>query len=102
MADLSLSLKFKPPPEVEFGRARALLAQPETRERVWPLLAAAGLVAFSALGLAAAVILGPPKPAPANLTPELRLKPAVSTAGRPASVEPPGLLGRPPERAGLM
>ena len=102
MVDLSLSLKFKPPPEVEFGRARALLAQPETRERVWPLLAAAGLVASSAIALAAAVILGPPKPAPANLTPQLRLKPTMSAADRPGSVEPPGLFGRPPERAGLM
>ncbi|WP_158915306.1 hypothetical protein [Caulobacter sp. S45] len=40
--------------------ARAKLIAPERRERIVPLLAAAGLAAISALALAASVILGPP------------------------------------------
>ena len=38
-------------------RARALLARPRPRERIWPVLAAAGLLALSALAFAAAMIL---------------------------------------------
>ncbi|HSV02160.1 MAG TPA: hypothetical protein VLI41_03050 [Phenylobacterium sp.] len=41
-------------------RARALLAAPKPRERIWPVLAAAGLLALSALAFATAMILAPP------------------------------------------
>jgi len=41
-------------------RARALLARPRPRERIWPVLAAAALLALSALAFAAAMILAPP------------------------------------------
>lgn len=42
------------------GRARALLERPKPRERVWPVLAAAGLLAVSALAFATAMIMAPP------------------------------------------
>jgi hypothetical protein len=41
-------------------RARALLAPPERKERMWPVLGAAGLLAASALAFATAMILAPP------------------------------------------
>lgn len=41
-------------------RARALLETPKPRERVWPVLAAAGLLAVSALAFATAMIMAPP------------------------------------------
>jgi hypothetical protein len=41
-------------------RARALLRSPKPRERVWPVLAAAGLLAGSALVFATAMIMVPP------------------------------------------
>jgi hypothetical protein len=43
-----------------FARARALLATPKRNERVWPVLAAAGLLAVSALAFATAMIMAPP------------------------------------------
>lgn len=39
---------------------RALLRPPQRTERLWPTLAAAGFAAFSAIALAAAMILAPP------------------------------------------
>ncbi len=45
---------------LSLDEARAKLAAPARRERIMPLLAAAGLAAVSALALAASVILGPP------------------------------------------
>ena len=45
---------------LSLDEARARLAVPVQRERIMPLLAAAGLAALSALALAASVILGPP------------------------------------------
>lgn len=42
------------------AQARALLARPERKERVWPVLGAAALLAFSALTFATAMILAPP------------------------------------------
>jgi hypothetical protein len=45
---------------LSLDEARARLAAPARRERIMPLLAAAGLAAVSALALAASVILGPP------------------------------------------
>jgi hypothetical protein len=41
-------------------RARALLATPQPKERMWPVLAAAALLAVSALAFAAAMITAPP------------------------------------------
>jgi len=43
-----------------FARARALLEAPRRKERVWPVLAAATLLAVSALAFAAAMITAPP------------------------------------------
>ena len=40
--------------------ARALLDPPRPRERMWPVVCAAALLAVSALGFAAAMILAPP------------------------------------------
>ena len=42
------------------GRARALLKAPLRTESLWPPALAAALAAFSALALAATVILAPP------------------------------------------
>jgi len=42
------------------ARARALLEAPRRRERVWPVLAAAALLAVSALAFATAMIMAPP------------------------------------------
>jgi hypothetical protein len=41
-------------------RARSLLEAPKRRERVWPVLAAAALLAVSALAFATAMIMAPP------------------------------------------
>ena len=46
-------------PEV-MAQARALLARPEHKERLWPALGAAGFLAVSALAFATAMILAPP------------------------------------------
>ena len=37
-----------------------MLARPERRERIWPVLGAAALLALSALTFATAMILAPP------------------------------------------
>ena len=42
------------------ARARTLLKRPSSRERLWPVLAAAGFLALSALAFATAMILAPP------------------------------------------
>lgn len=42
------------------ARARALLAAPARPERMWPALAAAALLAISALAFATAMVLAPP------------------------------------------
>ncbi|THD80759.1 MAG: hypothetical protein E7812_06780 [Phenylobacterium sp.] len=42
------------------ARARALLEPPKTRERIWPVLGAATLLALSALAFATAMIMAPP------------------------------------------
>ena len=42
------------------ARAKALLQPAARRERVWPALAAASLLAVSAVGFAAAMVLAPP------------------------------------------
>jgi hypothetical protein len=42
------------------AQARALLARRERPERMWPVLAAAGLLAVSALAFATAMIMAPP------------------------------------------
>jgi hypothetical protein len=42
------------------ARARALLDPPRSRERIWPVLGAAGLLALSALAFATAMIMAPP------------------------------------------
>ena len=42
------------------AQARALLAKPERKARIWPVLGAAGLLAVSALTFATAMILAPP------------------------------------------
>jgi hypothetical protein len=42
------------------ARARTLLRPPKPRERLWPVLAAAGFLALSALAFATAMILAPP------------------------------------------
>ena len=42
------------------ARARQLLMKPSPRERIWPVLAAAGFLAISALAFATAMILAPP------------------------------------------
>jgi hypothetical protein len=41
-------------------RAKALLERRKRPERMWPVLAAAGLLALSALSFATAMILAPP------------------------------------------
>jgi hypothetical protein len=42
------------------ARARALLERPERKERIWPVLGAAGFLAVSALVFATAMIMAPP------------------------------------------
>ena len=42
------------------SRARALLDPPSRRERLWPVLAAAGLFALSAIAFATAMVMAPP------------------------------------------
>ena len=42
------------------ARARGLLKPPLRRERVWPALAAAALLAASALAFATAMLMAPP------------------------------------------
>lgn len=42
------------------ARARALLRAPVRPERLWPAVAAAALLAASALGFATAMVLAPP------------------------------------------
>ncbi|HEX5264044.1 MAG TPA: hypothetical protein VFW13_10990 [Phenylobacterium sp.] len=42
------------------ARAKALLTRPARRERIWPVLAAAALLAISALAFATAMIMAPP------------------------------------------
>jgi len=42
------------------ARARSLLETPKPRERLWPVLGAAGLLALSALAFATAMIMAPP------------------------------------------
>jgi hypothetical protein len=41
-------------------RARSLVERPQRRERMWPVLGAAGLLAVSALTFATAMIMAPP------------------------------------------
>jgi hypothetical protein len=45
---------------VAMARAKALLVRPQRRDRMWPVLGAAGLLAISALTFATAMILAPP------------------------------------------
>jgi hypothetical protein len=42
------------------ARARALLEPPAKRDRLWPVLGAAALLAFCALTFATAMIMAPP------------------------------------------
>lgn len=42
------------------ARVRALLTRPARRERMWPVLTAAAVLALSALAFATAMILAPP------------------------------------------
>jgi hypothetical protein len=42
------------------ARARSLLERPKRKERVWPVLAAALVLAISALAFATAMITAPP------------------------------------------
>jgi len=42
------------------ARARTLLEPPKPRERLWPVLGAACLLAMSALAFATAMIMAPP------------------------------------------
>ena len=42
------------------ARARALLETPASRQRLWPVVGAAGFFAASALAFATAMILAPP------------------------------------------
>jgi hypothetical protein len=42
------------------ARAKDLLVRPQRRERMWPVLTAAGFLAISALTFATAMILAPP------------------------------------------
>ncbi|MDB5424404.1 MAG: hypothetical protein JWQ29_1820 [Phenylobacterium sp.] len=44
----------------EIARARALLAPPKPRQRLWPVLTAATFLAVSALVFATAMVLAPP------------------------------------------
>jgi hypothetical protein len=44
----------------KMARARAVLEAPERRERMWPVLGAAALLALSAVTFAAAMIMAPP------------------------------------------
>ena len=55
MASLSTALDAE-----VMDRARALLERRKRPERMWPVLAAAGLLALSALTFATAMILAPP------------------------------------------
>ena len=45
---------------VEIARARALIARPVRKERIWPVLGAAAFLAFSAIAFATAMITAPP------------------------------------------
>lgn len=45
---------------VALACARKLLDTPKTRERLWPVLGAAALLALSALAFATAMIMAPP------------------------------------------
>jgi hypothetical protein len=45
---------------VAVAQARALLAPPAPRERIWPVLAAAAFFAVSALAFATAMVMAPP------------------------------------------
>jgi hypothetical protein len=45
---------------IAMAHARALLARPVRPQRIWPVLAAAGFLAVSALAFATAMILAPP------------------------------------------
>jgi len=55
MASLSTALDAD-----AMDRAKALLERRKRPERMWPVLAAAGLLALSALTFATAMILAPP------------------------------------------
>ena len=44
----------------QMARARALLLRPRRRDSLWPAVAAAGFLAITALGFAAAMIMAPP------------------------------------------
>jgi hypothetical protein len=44
----------------DMARARSLLEKPRGPERMWPVVAAAGLLAISALAFATAMIMAPP------------------------------------------
>ncbi len=44
----------------QMARARASLEGPMRSERIWPVIAAAGLLAISALAFATAMIMAPP------------------------------------------
>ena len=44
----------------EVARARALLGPPVRRARMWPVVAAAALLAAACIGFAVAMILAPP------------------------------------------
>jgi len=44
----------------QMARARALLARPQRPARTWPVLAAAAVLAVSALAFATAMIVAPP------------------------------------------
>jgi len=54
-------------------RARALVERPARRERMWPVLGAAGLLAVSALTFATAMIMAPPLTSE-HLSPDHRVK----------------------------
>ena len=45
---------------IELAHAWALLEPPKRRERVWPVLGAAALLAIAALSFATAMIMAPP------------------------------------------
>jgi hypothetical protein len=45
---------------VQIARARALVARPVRKERIWPVLGAASFLALSALAFATAMIMAPP------------------------------------------
>ena len=46
--------------ETEMARARRLLATPRRVERLWPVVAAAAVLALAAIAFAAAMVLAPP------------------------------------------